>query len=92
MRFYDLLNYQHFILYLFPAIIFMIIFGLGLNYSHFRTKNTARRIEHISYEFPDGIKDREEPFPVILILIIAGTLLWGFLYTLLTGLLEVKIG
>ncbi len=91
MRFYDLLNLQHVIIYVFPTLTFIVIFGLALAYSHFRTRSTVQRIEQIHYTFPEGVEDREEPFPVCLILIIAGTVVWGFFYILFTGLLGVKI-
>jgi hypothetical protein len=55
MRFYDLLNFQHIMLYAFPTLVFIVIFGLFLAYSHL------------------------------------GTVIWVFLYILVTGLLEVKI-
>jgi hypothetical protein len=38
-----------------------------------------------------GIEERDAPFPLVLILIIGGTIVWGFLYIILYGVLEVKI-
>jgi hypothetical protein len=91
MRYYHLLNFQHVMLYLFPALVFMVVFGVGLAYQHFRGKDAEARTERIIYRFPGGIEDRDAPFPLIMVLIIAGTVVWAFFYILLTGLLEVKI-
>ena len=91
MRFYELLNFQHVILYLFPALIFMLIFYLALGYSHFHTRDSAERMDKIHSRFAEGIEDRNAPFPLVLTLIILGTVLWGFFYILGYGLLGVKI-
>lgn len=91
MRFFHLLNFQHIMLYLFPTLVFMIIFGLALNFSHLKSKDAEERKQKIIYRFPDGIEDRNAPFPLAMILIIAGTLIWVFFYILETGLMGVKI-
>ncbi len=91
MRHFDLLNFQHVVLYLLPTLIFMVIFGLALGYSHFRTARSATKMQTVKYEFPAHITDRDAPFPLCLILVIAGTIIWGFFYILMTGLLGVKI-
>ncbi|MBW1840638.1 MAG: hypothetical protein JRF27_01360 [Deltaproteobacteria bacterium] len=91
MRFYALLNLQHAVLWLFPTLVFMIVFGLALNFSHLRTRDAEARKKKIIYRFPDNIEDRDAPFPLAMILIIFGTLIWVFFYILGTGLLGVKI-
>jgi hypothetical protein len=91
MRFFDLLNLQHAELFLFPALIFVILFGMALAYAHFRTARSDERSKLTLYVFPDGVGDRRSPFPLFLILIIAGTVIWGFLYILAIGLLGTKI-
>jgi hypothetical protein len=91
MRFYTLLNFQHIALYVFPALVFMVIFFLGLGYSHFRTQNSHERLSRINHRFPEGIEERNAPFPIVLMLIIAGTIIWGFLYILGYGMLEVQL-
>jgi hypothetical protein len=91
MRFFDLLNFQDIMLYAFPALIFILIFGLFLAYSHFHTHDSEERKTKIQYRFPAGIGDRYAPFPLAMSLTILGTVIWVFLYILVTGLLEVKI-
>jgi len=91
MRFFDLLNLQDVVLYLFPALVFVILFGLALAYSHFHTPKSEDRTKKIVYVFPEGIEDRRSPFPLSLTLIIVGTVVWAFLYILISGLIGRKI-
>lgn len=91
MRFFELLNFQHVIAYLFVGLIFMVVFGVGLAYSHLHTKDAEDRKTRITGRFADGIEDRNAPFPLVMMLIIAGAVIWGFFYILMHGLLEVKI-
>ena len=91
MRYFDLLNIQHFVLYLFPTLATIVIFALGLGFAHIRRKNSEERQTRIVEEFPGGIKGRNAPFPLILTLIIVGTVVWSLAYFLMIGILEVKI-
>ena len=91
MRFFTLLNFQHIILYVFPTLVFIVLLGLALGYSHFRGENSEERKKAILYLFPDGIEDRNAPFPIVLILTLIGTLIWAFFYILMIGVWEVKI-
>lgn len=91
MRLFNLLNFQHIMLYLFPTLIFIWIFGLALAYSHLESDDADDRMKKITYRFPGGIEDRDAPFPLSMILIIAGSVIWLFFYILFTGLLGVKI-
>jgi len=91
MRFFHLLNMQHLVGAIFPTLLFMVIFGLALKYSHFNGPDAQKRKERIIYRYPDGIEDRDAPFPLAMTLIIAGTVIWVFFYILMTGLLGAKI-
>jgi len=91
MRYFNLLNFQHIVLYVFPTLIFMVIFGLALAFSHLRSEDENERKQKIIYRFPEGIEDRNAPFPLSMMLIIAGTIVWVFSYILGTGLLGVII-
>jgi len=91
MRFFALLNFQHVILYIFPTLIFIIIFGLALAKSYFKRADSAERLTEIHGRYPENLEDKGAPFPVALGLMIAGTIVWGVLYILFTGLMEVKI-
>jgi hypothetical protein len=91
MRYFELLGLQHVILFVFPALIFMILFYLGITHSHFRGKDSKARLSESVHSYPHGLESRNAPFPLILILIIAGFLIWLFFYTIGTGILGVKI-
>ena len=91
MRFYTVLNLQHVILYIFPTLVFILLLGLGLSYAHFYTQDAEERKNRITLRFPDGIEERNAPFPLVLTLIIAGTLIWAFFYILGMGLVGAKI-
>ena len=86
-----MLGVQHYIMYLFPAIVFALLFAIGLGFYHFRTKDAADRETRIIEEFPDGIQGRNAPFPAIAYLTIAGTLVWVLAYILTIGLMEIHI-
>jgi hypothetical protein len=91
MRFFDLLNLQDIILYFFPAVLAMLIVGIALGYVHFSSSRSEEGRHRVYYAFPEDIEDRQAPFPLSLILIIAGTVVWAFFYILVTGLWGVRI-
>jgi len=91
MRYFELLGFQHVILFIFPTLIFMILLYVGLSRSHFTGKNAEERKKKIVHSYPADLKSRNSPFPLILVLIIVGFLIWAVSYTLLTGILGVKI-
>jgi hypothetical protein len=91
MRFFDLLSLQDIILYFFPAVLAILIVGMALGYVHFRTSQSEERMKRAYYHFPEDIEDRQAPFPLFLILVIAGTVVWAFFYILVSGLWRVRI-
>ncbi len=91
MRLFELLAQQHLFIYIFPGLLFMIIFGLFLGYTHFNSKNSEARKKEIIYRFPEGYEDRNAPFPLAMTLTIIGTVVWAFFYILAIGVFEVAI-
>jgi len=91
MRFFDLLNLQDIILYFFPAVLAILIVGIALGYVHFRTARSEERMKRAYHIFPEDIEDRQAPFPLSLILIIAGAVVWGLSYIIVIGLWGVRI-
>lgn len=91
MRLFDLLGFQHVMAYIFIGLLFMVVFGIGLAYVHFRSPDDRRRKVEITARFPEGLAERNAPFPLVMVLIIVGVVIWGFVYTLLHGVLGVKI-
>jgi hypothetical protein len=86
MRFFNLLNIQHLVLAVFPALLCVVLVGIALSFSHFRDKASADRQIRVTGTYPDGIEERDAPFPLFLLLVIFGTVLWGFGYILMVGL------
>jgi hypothetical protein len=91
MYFDSIYNVQSIALYAFPAAVFMVVFFVGLGYHHFRTRDADKRMTEIERGYPDGIEERNAPYPLVLILIIAGTVLWAVFYVMAYGLSGVKI-
>lgn len=91
MRYFEFLGIQHFVMYLFPAMVSIVLFIIGLGYYHFHHKNSQDRETRIIEKYPGGIEGRNAPFPLVVYLIIAGTVVWVFSYILLIGALGVKI-
>ena len=91
MRYFELLNIQHFVLYLFPTLATILLFAVGLGFLYLRREDSADRETRIIEAFPGGIEGRNAPFPLIVLLVIAGTVVWALTYILSIGLLGVKI-
>ena len=91
MRYFEILNIQHFVMYLFPAIAFIALFIIGLGFYHINRKDSAEREARIIERFPEGIEGRNAPFPLITYLVIFGTIAWVLAYIILIGVLKVKI-
>ena len=91
MRYFELLGIQHFFMYLFPAVATIVLFIIGLGFYHFSPKDSAERESRIIERYPGGIEGRDAPFPLLLYLIVAGSVVWVLAYILLIGFLKVKI-
>jgi hypothetical protein len=91
MRYFYLLGVQHFVMYLFPALATIVLFIIGLGFYYINRKGAKQRETRIIEEYPGGIQGRNAPFPLILILILVGTIVWGLAYIILIGTLGVKI-
>lgn len=91
MRYFEVLGIQHFFMYLFPAIVSIALFVIGLGFYHIQRKDSAERESRIIERFPGGIEGRNAPFPILAYLVIIGTIVWVLAYILLIGGLKVKI-
>jgi hypothetical protein len=78
-------------MYLFPALATIVLFIIGLGFYYINRKDAKQRETRIIEEYPGGIQGRNAPFPLILILILVGTIVWGLAYIILIGTLGVKI-
>ncbi|MFK5951806.1 MAG: hypothetical protein QM498_02035 [Desulfobacterium sp.] len=89
MRFFELLNTQHVLALIILTLIFAILFGVTLwVLPMFGSKSRVLNIKVVQH-FADGIEKADGPFPMIIALIIGGTVLWAIYYILYYGLSEV---
>ena len=91
MRYFEILGIQHFFMYLFPAIAFIALFMIGLGFYYINRRNSAERESRIIERYPGGIEGRNAPFPLIVHLVVFGTIIWVLAYIILIGVLKVKI-
>lgn len=91
MRFFDHTTFQHLMLFIFPTLVFIIILGMLLKYSHFKRSDSEKRKKEVLHRYADKIEGKNAPFPLGLYLIIFGTIIWAFFYILGHGLFGVKI-
>ena len=89
MRFFELLNTQHVLAMIILTLIFAILFGVTL--SVLPMLGPKARVSNIKavQNFVDGIQKADGPFPMIIALIVGGTVLWAIYYILYYGLSEV---
>ena len=78
-------------LYLFPTAVFMAVFFAGLGYYHFYNRDPGERMTEIKGKYPDGIEERNAPFPLVLVLLIGGAVLWAVFYIMAYGLSDARI-
>lgn len=88
MRFYHLLNVQHVMIYVFPTLVFILMLALSLAYACFKTKASESRKKTILYDYPDGLQRKNGPFPVVMMLVIVGTIAWAVGYIFMAGFME----
>jgi hypothetical protein len=91
MRYFASLNLQDVWVFIIPALVFILVFALGLGFSHIRSRESGKRQHEVLRHFPDELSERNAPFPVVMVLIIAGTIAWAFFYIYFHGLHGVKI-
>lgn len=91
MRYFELLNLQHYVVAVFAALAALVLLTLALGYSHFKGGDTEERQTKIVHVYPSGIEERNAPFPLFLTLVILGTVLWAIGYVVAHGIYGVKI-
>jgi hypothetical protein len=91
MRLFYLINLEHVALYFFPTLLFILVFAMALAYFPLRGPDDDPRIHKVVHRYPEGIEDRNAPFPLAMTLIIAGAVIWVLGYILGVGLLGIRI-
>ena len=91
MIYLKLQDFQLVLGYIFLGLLFILILGVGLVFIELKNTKDENGKTDISNFFSDGIQDRNAPYPLLMVLIIAGAFVWGILYFVMHGLLEAKI-
>jgi hypothetical protein len=91
MRFFELIGFRDVVLFLFPTPIFIIFFFLALSRARLNKKDSEERERTVVHRYPGDIEGKNSPFPLVLILLIVGFILWAFFYVFSIGYLGVKI-
>lgn len=89
MRFFELLNTQQVLALIILTMIFAILFGVTLWVLPMSGPKSRVSNNKAVQQFADGIEKANGPFPMIIALIIGGTVLWAIYYILFYGLSEV---
>ena len=91
MRYFPLAGLQEVFLFLFPTLVLVVLLYVAFARTRFRGKDSDDREEKIIHTYSDEIQERDTAFPLFLLLIILGFVLWTIFYTFGNGYLEVKI-
>ena len=91
MRFFELLNFQHLMGSLLIPLIFLVLFGIGLSFLPLINSKEKKDAVGEAHEFNDNISEGNGPFPMIVALILVGTILWALFYTLWYGFSDMKL-
>ena len=89
MRFFELLHVQHVAALVLVALIFMVVFAVGLGFILLSGRTEKTKEIKTAQKFADGIGKGEGPYPLIIALIIAGIIVWALFYILFYGFSEV---
>ncbi|MCG8332887.1 MAG: hypothetical protein MJE63_00090 [Proteobacteria bacterium] len=90
MRFFEIVNLQHALGSLLVPLIFMVLFGVGLSLMPLVNSKDKKPSKEL-HQFNDDISEGDNPFPMVMALIIIGTVVWALFYILYYGFSEVTI-
>jgi hypothetical protein len=80
MRYFSVLDFQYIVLLIFLGLVSLIIL-----YVAFGPTGRTPKDETIE-EFPDGIREKNNPIPAILIFLYAGYAVWAISYVVYRGM------
>jgi len=91
MRFFALLNLQQVAAIIVITLIFLILFGVALSVLPMSGPRDRALSIKTAQRFSDGIEKGDGPFPLIISLLIGGTIVWALFYILFYRFSEVKL-
>ncbi len=85
MRFFFLLDYQHWLLAFCLGLILAILVYLGFSAYEDSSSRSNKKTEE-EFTYPDGIRGKNFPTPAFIIFIYLGFIIWAILYVIFVGL------
>jgi hypothetical protein len=89
MRFFPLLDFQHFVIALFLGLAAALVVYLAFRYMGNRRREQDDGGEEVeaSSEYPEGLEVGDNPMPPVLIFIFLGFVVWFVFYVVIFGIL-----
>ena len=84
MRYFPLFDFQIVILLSFWGLTLLLLLYIAL--SKFVASSGRRKGEDEKEEFPDEIQTLKKPFPLILVFIYGGFIIWAIAYVVVIGI------
>jgi hypothetical protein len=84
MRYFPLFDFQMVVLLSFFGLTILLLLYIALG--KFVASTGQKKGEGEKDEFPEGIRTTRKPFPVILVLIYLGYILWAISYVVVIGI------
>ena len=84
MRYFPLFDFQMVVLLSFFGLTILLLLYIALG--KFVAFTGQKKGEEEKEEFPDGIQTTRKPFPLILVLIYIGFILWAISYVVVIGI------
>ncbi|OPY66858.1 MAG: hypothetical protein A4E57_02602 [Syntrophorhabdaceae bacterium PtaU1.Bin034] len=84
MRFFHLLDYQHWLLGLFLGLVLAIILYLAFTAYRYSSERADERAQQ-DFRYPDGIRGKNFPAPAFIIFIYVGFIVWTVCYIIFVG-------
>ena len=84
MRYFSLLDFQTFLLLTFLGLMFLVLLYVALGGQ--TPSKVSREGKEDEEEFPEGIKAKRNPVPLILVFVYLGFIAWVVGYVIMVGL------
>lgn len=85
MRFFYVLDFQHWLLSVFLGIVLAILVYLGFTAYAYSRERADRRAEQ-EFHYPDGLRGNNFPTPAFILFLYAGFVVWMICYVIFIGI------
>ncbi len=84
MRFFFLLDFQHWILSVVLGIVLAMLVYLGFTAYQYSQERADRRAEQ-EFRYPDGLRGKNFPTPAFILFLYFGFVVWAICYVIFVG-------